>query len=234
MTHATLYSSEVRPAILPPVLDNIPAELKAVPRWVLWRLEWRGAWSKVPYSPDGRRAKSNDSATWATFEEVTSVDGYDGIGFMLGDGWCGIDLDDCRDPETGKLTRSAKSILRRVNTYCEVSPSGTGVKLFGRGCKGTDQTRFDGAEIYDSNRYFCVTGQDGCREVSDISDAVQSLESELGSPVRSVAVRREFVKTHKAHVAAEPDTPEFHRAYAAALGKLIREWYGEEALSQAE
>lgn len=44
--------------------DNIPAELKKEPRWVCWKFEQRGGKAtKVPYTPTGRRAKSNDPAT---------------------------------------------------------------------------------------------------------------------------------------------------------------------------
>nr|WP_294556277.1 DUF3987 domain-containing protein [uncultured Rhodopila sp.] len=58
-----------------------------------------------------------------------------GIGLVLGtwsDGYCvgGVDLDACRDPETGTLAPWAQKVLALIDTYSEVSPSGTGVKAF--------------------------------------------------------------------------------------------------------
>src|SRR6516162_7626610 len=66
---------------LPPALEP----LTALPYWVLWRWEKRkGKWTKPPYQPNGQKAKSDDPATWSTYDEVIAVvDQYDGIGFML-------------------------------------------------------------------------------------------------------------------------------------------------------
>ena len=82
--------------------ENIPAELKSLPRWVCWRFEQRGGKAtKVPYTPTGRRAKSNDPATWAAFDECRAAHErgrFDGIGFQLdGSGIVGVDIDHARD-----------------------------------------------------------------------------------------------------------------------------------------
>ena len=42
----------------------------------------------------------------------------------------GVDLDACRDAETDSLSPWAAEMKARFGTYAEVSPSGTGVKLF--------------------------------------------------------------------------------------------------------
>jgi hypothetical protein len=42
----------------------------------------------------------------------------------------GIDLDTCRDPKTGEIAPWAQEIIDRFQTYTEISPSQTGVKLF--------------------------------------------------------------------------------------------------------
>ena len=52
-----------------------------------------------------------------------------GIGLVFnGDGLIGVDLDDCRDLATGDMASWASDIIARLDTYCEVSPSQTGVK----------------------------------------------------------------------------------------------------------
>src|SRR5690242_9584019 len=106
---------DARPLVLAPDLGNIPAELRAEPRWCLWKLVWKtrkgggGKWDKPPYQPNGRAASSTDPTTWSSFEAVADAyrkGGFDGIGYMLGDGNAGIDLDDVRDPDTGEITEA--------------------------------------------------------------------------------------------------------------------------------
>ena len=198
MSHASIYASRAKPEVIPPSFDAVPDALVAEHRWVLWKLVWRGAWSKVPYAAYGRPARSNDESTWAYFDDVVAAynrGGYDGIGFMLGDGFAGIDLDDCRDATTGKLKPWAKQLLRTIHTYAEVSPSGTGVKLIGRGVKTTDATRFEvvggSVEVYDSARYFCITGHQAIRDVANISDAIAEIERSNVAPAARTYRRAE-------------------------------------------
>jgi primase-polymerase (primpol)-like protein len=47
--------------------------------------------------------------------------------------FAGVDLDVCRNPTTGVLVPWAQSIVRAFDSYTEVSPSGTGVKILVRG-----------------------------------------------------------------------------------------------------
>ncbi len=52
-------------------IENIPAVLKNYEQWVLWKLEKRDKkLTKIPYQPNGKKAKSNDRSTWNTFENV--------------------------------------------------------------------------------------------------------------------------------------------------------------------
>ncbi len=157
----------VKPKAPRPIPENIPVQLRELPQWVNWRYEFRDDdWTKVPCIPrTGANAKSNDPSTWATFDEASRhAQRFDGFGFQFGDsGFVGIDLDDCRDPLTGKLTLFAEEIVERFNTYAEVSPSGEGVKLFLRGTwEGTGKNKLvngtDRIEVYPRGRYFTVTG----------------------------------------------------------------------------
>ena len=151
---------------------TIPAELRDRPQWVVWRYTARtkGKRAKPLYSPhSGRAANVNDSRTWATFDEAVAAsarDGYDGIGFVFtaSDPYCGVDLDGCRDVNTSALAGWAQAIVMRFATYAEVSPSGTGLKLWLKAClpgahnkKRLSETA--ALEVYDTGRYFTVTGQ---------------------------------------------------------------------------
>ena len=71
-------------------LQTIPAELRKLRNWVLWRLEpdEKGKSTKMPYQvahPD-RKAASTRAATWATFDDAVAAfkAGHgDGIGFVV-------------------------------------------------------------------------------------------------------------------------------------------------------
>jgi primase-polymerase (primpol)-like protein len=70
-----------------------------------------------------------------------------------------IDLDHCRNPETGELTPMAQRIVDRLNSYTEVSPSGEGLHIFVHGTLPPEgKRRITGIELYDSRRYLTVTG----------------------------------------------------------------------------
>lgn len=109
-------------------------------RWVGWRNELRGdKLTKVPYAPNGRKAKADDPATWRTRAEAEKVRAEivnglgGGVGIELGDLGAdqhlgGVDLDTCL--ADGKFADWAEEVIARFNTYGEVSPSGTGAKLF--------------------------------------------------------------------------------------------------------
>lgn len=154
-----------KPTVLPVLSDNIPAELKAIPRWVCWSLDWvEGKWAKVPKQPDGRNASSTNPRTWSTFEQALAgytLDSFDGIGLVIdgSDQLVGVDLDDCVS-EAGALNALAVDTLSRVQGYAEVSPSGTGIKIFARGVVARAHKKAE-MEVYPNGRYFTVTGHLG-------------------------------------------------------------------------
>jgi putative DNA primase/helicase len=147
----------MKPVALDVRLDGIPAEMRAARRWVVHC-------AKVPHNPNtGHRASSTDPGTWGTFEQACAAlatGRYDGLGFVLGDGIAGVDLDKCRNPHTGEIAPWALAIIERLDSYTEASPSGTGVHVIVR----VDPTwtcgrKSGGIEIYTHSRYFTVTGE---------------------------------------------------------------------------
>lgn len=161
-----------RPAALPVWADNIPEQLKAQDHWVGWKYHQRnGHWTKVPISVSGRWADTTNPATWSPFDKVLAIyqshaQGWDGVGYVFAKGGqhAGIDLDDCFLPDSQKLKPWAQQILEWFPDYAEISPSGTGLKIFTRFTlpPGTrpDWEFPDGGqvEVYDCNRYFTMTG----------------------------------------------------------------------------
>lgn len=178
--------------------DNIPEEMRALQQWVLWRKEDRGGKpTKVPYQVNGRTASSTDPTHWVTFGEVLAAlednSEASGIGFVFtqDDDFIGIDLDDCLDSERKPLPW-AQSIIDALKTYVEVSPSGTGLKLFFRGefplDRGRKIKREDGGaiEVYTKGRYFTVTGNrfgDQCELANVESSTLASFADHYFTPV---------------------------------------------------
>jgi len=152
------------PEALPLVIDNVPDELAAPDHWVAWGWEYRnGKWTKVPVNAaSGARASSDDPSTWSPFEEAVEYAQrklLPGVGFVFtGSPFAGVDLDDCRDSETGHVEPWAREIVAALDSYAEVSPSGTGVKAFMRGTLPPGRRRKGRVEMYDSGRFFTVTG----------------------------------------------------------------------------
>jgi putative DNA primase/helicase len=161
-------------AVYPPVVENIPEEFTERPQWVCWRLEEReGKQTKVPYiAGTNRRASSTDLMTWRTFDQALAAyeagePPYDGIGFVFcsADPFVGVDLDDCRDPESGAVAEWAQRIISRVEEgYIEASPSGTGVHVIvegtARGGRAQKKVLPKGkVEMYSRERFFTVTGR---------------------------------------------------------------------------
>ena len=174
--------------------------------WTAWRTERRTnkttgqvKTTKVPYSRATVESKSNDFTTWISIEEAQAVaetagfinGGGGGIGIFLGIEYGleyrlgGVDLDTCLSPENG-LTPWAQEIIDRFQTYGEISPSKTGVKLYFlyrvadldamRRITGTDwsknfkeRTAFEhapGFELDLGHRYFAVTGDLYARDIA--------------------------------------------------------------------
>jgi KaiC/GvpD/RAD55 family RecA-like ATPase len=178
---ARLRRQDWEPLMITVHSKGVPTKLGERKQWIVWRQEKRGGeLTKVPYNSFGRgMAKSNDPATWSTFEAAVttyaaSTTDYAGIGFVFSadDEFCGIDLDGCRDPKTRQWSDWARKIMLEFNTYTELSPSCTGAKMFveaksplecGRKIKppGAEKSggKEPGIEVYDKLRYFAVTGR---------------------------------------------------------------------------
>ena len=117
----------------------------------------------------------------------------DGIGFVLtGTDFAAIDLDHCRDPATGKIDDWAQAIIdKAAAAYCEITVSGTGLRLIGTGTGEKTHTSYkvegawDGAklEIFRrAVRYITVSGLQigACSELTNIDDLIDDLVTQYG------------------------------------------------------
>jgi len=131
--------------------------MKKYKNWVCHR-------NKIPIDPNtGQAAKSNDPNTWGTYQQAKMLMECDksisGLGFMFSNTpYVGIDIDHCI--QNKKFSELAREIITTLQSYTEISPSGTGVHII---CKGKIEAGRKnstlGLEMYDSGRYFTVTGR---------------------------------------------------------------------------
>ncbi|MER3407663.1 MAG: hypothetical protein C4292_02430, partial [Nitrososphaera sp.] len=102
-----------------PVEAQPPAPLLERRAWVLWRYEVRnGGPTKVPYRPNGKSASVSDPTTWVDWQTACEAFGtgrFDGIGFVLGDGLCGIDVD-WKGWEGDGIPPVAQAVLNRFTS----------------------------------------------------------------------------------------------------------------------
>ncbi|MCC6680722.1 MAG: hypothetical protein IT445_07450 [Phycisphaeraceae bacterium] len=152
------------------IVANTPDCLKQRAQWVCWKyVERDGKPTKCPVNArTGELADSTAPGTWASFDEAIaaaqSSDQLAGVGYVFAtdDPHCGIDLDRCIDPTGGAFKPWAQRIISNIGSYTEVSPSGTGVKIFVIAEKPGERCRRryeDGeVEMYDRDRFFTVTG----------------------------------------------------------------------------
>lgn len=114
------------------IVANVPTAMQQEPRWVLWRAEDRdGKPSKVPYHVGGGRAKSNDPSTWSDLRTALSAyegarDYYSGVGFVLGNGWWGLDVD-----RPVLMHPDPTERVLEIGGYAETSVSGNGFHVIG-------------------------------------------------------------------------------------------------------
>ncbi|MEW6172948.1 MAG: AAA family ATPase [Bacillota bacterium] len=169
----------------------IPRELKKYPHWVCWRWQKRGDKpTKPPYNPlTDTLANVSDPRTWGTFEDALSVyetGGFDGVGFVLttDDPYCAVDLDDCYNPETGKLSPTAQRIVGLLQSYTEISPSGKGLRIVIKGKLPEGGRKAGKIELYDTGRYVTVTGHtiSEPQGISVRQTEVERLHAELFDP----------------------------------------------------
>ena len=193
----------------------VPEELRALPQWIAWWsvfgqgrsvglpgggstgvLKQQKKPHKLPIDPrTGNLAATTRSATWSSAEEALAAVGkwsLTGIGFVFAgsDPYSGIDIDNCRTPETGQITDWAWEIIRALDSYTEVSPSGAGVHIIVRGDlpagQGNQVVHHGGkVEMFSRTRYFTVTGEHVAgapAEIGDRQSAVLALHARLFGP----------------------------------------------------
>ncbi len=152
-------------------MDGIPEELKKYPHWINWKLV------------DGEKRPAKKLKTGhMTFEQAASKS--EKVGFVLSasDPFVCFDFDKCI--EDGEITDPrVASVVKQLNSYTEISQSGTGLHVFVKGRKPGDRSRTDKGkvEIYDKDRFIAVTGNvfQGKSTIKRRPRAIKEIYSEI-------------------------------------------------------
>ena len=173
------------------------AELAQLDQWVISKpVRRRGKLDKPPFSPilDANHSEPwmcshSDPSHWSSYDTArAALHGFAWLGFVFheSDPYSGIDLDGCRDPQTGVIEGWAQRIIDLAQSYTEISPSGAGVKIFVRGTLADTLLHSMGAhkgiEVYSVKRYFTVTGLHLAgtpTEIRNAQSALDQLQQEL-------------------------------------------------------
>ena len=150
--------------------DQIPAELQSLAQWGLYQKIWqpeKQKYTKIPYSAKtGTQTSTTDSKQWVTFDEAKialAAYSMDGLGFFFANGYFGVDVDhiggEIARYRDGDITdNQAYEFMAAMHSYTEVSMSGEGIHIIGKGHIPGDRRRSGDVEMYDSGRFFAMTG----------------------------------------------------------------------------
>lgn len=214
---------------------NIPAELKTVCRFCVWKFEKRsGKKTKIPYNPQtGEKARSNDARTFSDFRTAAAtyaIGGYDGLGICVGNGIGAFDIDHCIR-EDGTLNDVAAQVLSVFDTcYVEKSPSGLGLRGFFHvpGDYVFDKTvyyinnRKKGLEVYmpgATNRFVTVTGD--VYRTGDIPDNPEAMTTLLDSMMRRA---KQVTSSHIGHRSYLTDEAVVEHALKSPAGDKFQKY----------
>jgi putative DNA primase/helicase len=143
--------------------EGLLSELQPLPQWVVWKGELEeGKSKKVPYNPNNRLARASVKIpkSWGTLEQSLKAlesGNYSGLGFMLTLPLVMVDLDHSYDRQSGAITDpQAQEIIHSLNSYTEVSPSGTGLHVLAFGALPGKNIHM-AIELYGQDRFTTIT-----------------------------------------------------------------------------
>ncbi len=212
---------------------RIPQTMAEYKQWVLWRrMEVNGRTAKVPISAwSGKAAACDKPQTWTTFRHIcVALKRFraDGVGFVFteSDPFCGIDLDNCRGKD-GRINDESLKLIRQIDSYAEISPSGDGVHIIVKAELGSSGRRTPGVEVYASGRYFTMTGKHLAGTPETIEERQNELDASLQERLPREADRAEPSVTPALRLS---DAALLEKAFNAKSGsRFMKLWCGDTA-----
>ncbi|MBR2207764.1 MAG: hypothetical protein IJ859_03050 [Synergistaceae bacterium] len=221
-------------------------------RWVCHK-------DKIPKNPvTGSNAMANEEDTWGTYDDALAglkKFNFNGIGFQFGlplndedalttERITGIDLDHVIRAD-GSVEPFALEIIEQIDSYTEISPSGTGIHIL---CKAkmpdlgrkkyvfitSNPTKFI-IEVYNYVHYFTVTGNifGQAKEIASRTEELKALYEKYfveHKPETSVAKPAPYIQTFNNSYSQEnffsseylSDNELIERMFASKNGNYIR------------
>ena len=179
----------------------IPEELKRLRQWVCWQAVPDPARPdhprKTPINPrTGKGAMSNNPDTWTDYDTAFKESiHYTGIGFMFAGGYFGVDIDNCEeaieDYRLGGVDNIVAEFIGTLRSYAEYSQSGRGIHIICRGKLPPGGRRKGSVEMYDSGRFFVMTGNQAAEytEIADCGERIKPLHEKYIGGARLKANR---------------------------------------------
>ena len=109
--------------------ENLSQQLKEEGLFCVWkRVIAKNKIKKKPYQINGFGASHSNPVHFTNFKTAceASIKGYDGIGIGIFNGISVVDIDNW--VVDGILTQKAQTIVDMMDSYAEISPSGTGIR----------------------------------------------------------------------------------------------------------
>ena len=201
--------------------NNIPLELRQRKQWVVWQSVLKdGKITKPPFQAARPQygADVRNPAHFAEFDIALKCwqdnpSTISGIGFVFTeqDDLFGIDVDDEDKVKPENLAARkllVKEIMSTVATYTELSTSGKGVHIIGRGKLPTAGTRNTAlqVEVYGQDRYFTITGNVingmglAAKDAGHVADVLAKVAVDTSTDVRAVGVAFKYSNIQTAFV----------------------------------
>lgn len=183
--------------------DSVPEKMRRENRWLAFEVIYNDEKKKFDKKPVNSEGKpTNDPTKAESFGTMLAfVEKHEGfvLGYYIEAPYIGIDADNCRDPHTGIIAENIMEVIRAYNSYAEVSPSGTGVRIIIAGKKPGDSCRRGSVEIYSHKRAVTITGLriDGAPTVVNEADVSNLYNRMLAGEFLSEDQRVRFVAKDK-------------------------------------
>lgn len=219
------------------IVSNVPEELKERPQWTLWKI-WNDR--KIPLSPFGGYASCTDPQTWSTFEHAAAVFLRNttvcrGFNLATGSGLGGLDIDGCvredgtlPEPQIGK--QMYRTLLSHLGSYCEYSPSGTGIRSFFLYHGTPLPNRKKGEiELYFEKHFLSCTGDayEGRRRLRDGTIGAARIEQSL-RPLKPLLPQMPLRDV------PEDDSVLIQKMFSSRRGPTIRRLWDGECLHKSD
>ena len=179
--------------------DTIPNLLKDLDQWVVWKALKKdngSKVSKVPIDPiSGRNIDALNKKNHMDFDTAFhkyEIGSGSGIGFVLtGEPLkisnklfyiVGVDIDNVIDSHAKNC---ARKLVKNIGSYCEISPSGNGVRVFALSSIPVGKGQSNSGEMYYEKRFLTVTGRGPYRKLVDASNVLQSIENQWWPAIKS-------------------------------------------------